>query len=339
MITPSVQTIVSQTIVSGMRPTGLLHLGHYFGVLKNWQQLQNQYRCFFFVADWHSLTTEYNQVDIVQKTLREMVIDWLASDIDPQKATLFVQSSISEHAELHLLFSMITPLGWLERVPSYKELQKELTGKDLSTYGFLGYPLLQTADVALYKATKVPVGQDQVPHIELAREIVRRFNHLYKEIFPEPQSLLTKAAKIRGSDGRKMSKSYNNCVYLADSESQVEKKIREYMTDPARKRREDPGNPEICPIFDYHKIVSTTAEAQQIDQDCRSAGIGCVDCKKILLKNLNHELAPFREKRQALIKKPQVVDEILAAGRTKAKAIASQTLAEANAAMGLTCYT
>ena len=324
-----------EVIVSGMRPTGRLHLGHFFGVLKNWERLQKQHQCYFFVADWHSLTTEYANIKVIQDALCEIVIDWLAAGIDPEKAVLFVQSRVPEHAELHLLFSMITPLGWLERVPSYKELQQELTGKDLSTYGFLGYPLLQTADVAVYKATQVPVGQDQVAHIELAREIVRRFNYLYKVLFPEPASLLAETPKLLGTDGRKMSKSYDNCIYLSDPEPEAEKKLMNCITDPARIRRQDPGNPDVCTVFSYHKLATPPETVRQIDGDCRTAKIGCIDCKKILVKGLNENLAPFRERRGEIVKKPKKVQEILADGTHTARAVAQKTLSEVNEAMGL----
>lgn len=322
-------------VVSGMRPTGPLHLGHYFGVLKNWIGLQKKYRCYFFVADWHCLTTEYSNVSEVKHYLHEMVLDWLSCGLDPTQVVLFVQSRVPEHAELYLLFSMITPLGWLTRVPSYKELQAELTSKDLSTYGFLGYPLLQTADVAIYKANFVPVGQDQVAHIELAREVIRRFNHLYREIFPEPQILLNQAARIVGTDGRKMSKSYQNSIYLSDSLEQTNEKIRHHYTDPARKRRTDPGNPDRCPIFAHHQQVTNLETTQQINEDCRKAAIGCVDCKKILMKNVEEELVPYRIRRERFLKKPETVTEILAEGSQKAQQAAKRTLAEANEAMGI----
>ncbi|MBI2340659.1 MAG: tryptophan--tRNA ligase [Deltaproteobacteria bacterium] len=324
-----------EIIVSGMRPTGRLHLGHFFGVLKNWERLQSAQKCYFFVADWHSLTTEYANIREIQDWLREMVIDWLSAGISPEKAVLFVQSRVPEHAELHLLFSMIAPLGWLERVPSYKELQQELAGKDLSTYGFLGYPLLQTADVAIYKATQVPVGQDQVAHIELAREIVRRFNYLYRKIFPEPASLLTETPRLPGLDGRKMSKSYDNAVYLSDPEPEATKKLMNCITDPARIRRQDPGNPDVCTIFSYHKLATDPAKIGEIDRECRRAGIGCVDCKKILVSGMNKTLGPFRERRVELAKKPKQVRDILNAGAEAARKVAQKTLAEANEAMGL----
>lgn len=324
-----------QVIVSGMRPTGLLHLGHYFGVLKSWQQLQQAYECYFFVADWHSLTTEYQNVEVVQHSLREMVVDWLAAGVSPEQCHLFIQSQVPEHAELHLLLAMITPLGWLERVPSYKELKLELKGKDLNTYGFLGYPLLQTADVALYKANQVPVGEDQVAHIEFSREVLRRFNHLYGQLFPEPQPLLTKAAKLKGTDGRKMSKSYDNSIYLSDATAVLEKKILGHYTDPQRQRKTDPGNPDVCPIFDYHKLVSLQTVQDEVNQACRRAEIGCVDCKRKLLIPLKAELVPFQEARQTIQAKPKLVIEVLEQGRREASVVAERTLAEANQAMGI----
>lgn len=326
---------IAKTIVSGMRPTGLLHLGHYFGVLKNWKDLQADYDCYFFVADWHSLTTEYDNTEIVRNSLKEMVVDWLASGIDPNQVTLFVQSQVPEHAELHLLFSMITPLGWLERVPSYKDLKKELKHKDLSTYGFLGYPLLQTADVALYQADLVPVGQDQVAHIELSREVIRRFNYLYSEIFPEPQPLLTKTPKVPGLDGRKMSKSYHNSIYISDPTESIEKKIKQCLTDPARQRRTDPGNPDVCTVFDYHQQVTPVEKQEEIKSACRSAEMGCVDCKKILTKNLIDHLGEFREKREQLIQDSDFINDVMNQGGIKAGQVAKENLAKAKDVMGI----
>lgn len=319
-----------KVIVSGMRPTGYLHLGHFHGVIENWVQLQqdSQYSFkFFFVADWHSLTTEYANTAQIKDFSKELIIDWLAYGVDPQKATIFVQSAVPEHAELHLLLSMITPVSWLERVPSYKDLQKELKGKDLSTYGFLGYPLLQTADVAIYNATHIPVGQDQVAHIEFSREVVRRFNHIYQtELLPEPQPVLTNFPKVPGLDGRKMSKSYNNSIYLKDSEDEASKKIMPMMTDPARVRRTDPGNPEVCPVFDYHKLYSSDENKNEVIQGCTTAGMGCVDCKKMLLKNMNETLNPFREKRRELEGQPQIVDDVIQAGNQTARQVAQENL-------------
>ncbi len=322
-------------VVSGMRPTGKLHLGHYHGVLENWLKLQNDYECFFFVADWHSLTTEYANPSVIRESSRDILIDWLAAGLDPEKTALFIQSRVPEHAELHLLLSMITPISWLERVPSYKELKNELSDKDLSTYGFLGYPLLQTADVAIYQANVVPVGQDQLAHLELSREVLRRFNHLYGETFVQPQSLLTHAPKLLGTDGRKMSKSYGNAISLSEDLAVVEKKVLTMMTDPARKRRTDPGNPEICPVFDYHKIYTSPEEVAKIDQDCRSAAIGCIDCKKIFLKGLIPFLKEHQERRKKFEQAPKLVDEIVEAGVAKARKVAQTNLALVYERMGL----
>lgn len=328
-----------KVVVSGMRPTGKLHLGHFHGVIENWAKLQKENpsdEFYFFIADLHSLTTNYDQTQNVRSFSKECLIDWLAYGIDPEKATLFVQSQVPEHSELHLLLSMITPLGWLERVPTYKELQNELKNKDLSTYGFLGYPLLQTADVAIYFATHVPVGQDQVAHIELSREIVRRFNHIYKnEIFPEPQALLTNVPKLLGTDGRKMSKSYNNCIYLSDSAEDVRKKMMPAKTDPARMRKTDPGDPEKCSVFDYHKIYTSEEQKQEIRTGCTTAGIGCVDCKKMLIHNMNEKLEPYREKRKQLEQNTSYVDDIVAAGNTKAKEVAGKNLTAIKEVVGL----
>ncbi len=322
-------------VVSGMRPTGNLHLGHYLGVLKNWIKLQDEYECFFFVADWHSLTTEYEHPEKVKDSTREILIDWLAAGIDPEKATIFVQSRVPEHAELHLLLSMITPISWLERVPSYKELKNELKDRDLSTYGFLGYPLLQTADVAIYQANLVPVGQDQLAHLELSREVVRRFNHLYGQTLVEPQSMLTESPKLLGTDGRKMSKSYGNSIYLSEDIAAVTKKVLGMKTDPARQRRTDPGNPEVCPVFDYHKVYSSEEERKKIDAECRSAAIGCVDCKKIFLSHLIPFLKEHQEKRKKFESNPKILDEIVEAGEKRAREAAKKTLAFVYEKMGI----
>lgn len=323
----------SSRIVSGMRPTGKLHLGHYHGVLSNWLKLQNQEECFFFIADWHALTTEYANPGVVLESTREVLLDWLSVGLDPEKATIFVQSHVKEHAELHLLLSMMTPLGWLERVPSYKEMQQELTTKDLSTYGFLGYPLLQTADIVLYDGGRVPVGVDQVPHIELSREVVRRFNHLYGETLIEPQPLLTQSPKLLGFDRRKMSKSYDNCVFLSDSTDEVDKKVRSAITDPARIRRDDPGNPDVCLIFDYHKLHSSQEEITRVDADCRSAKLGCVDDKKRMAAILNDFLEPIRQRRLEWAKDPERLDAILQQGRNKASQKAQEVMARVRKAM------
>lgn len=322
-------------VISGMRPTGKLHLGHYHGVLKNWLKLQETNDCFFFIADWHALTTEYADPEIIRNSTREVLIDWLSVGLDPEKAVLFIQSQVKEHAELHLLLSMLTPLGWLERVPSYKEMRQELSTKDLSTYGFLGYPLLQAADVALYDGQKVPVGVDQVPHIELAREIVRRFNHLYGKTLVEPQSLLTDSPKLLGPDRRKMSKSYDNALYLSDSPEEIERKIRTAITDPARVRREDTGNPDVCLIFDYHKLHSSPEEAGHVDRDCRSAALGCVDDKKKMATILNDFLEPIRRRRGEIQKNPAELDEIIRRGTERARAVARETMEKVRGAMKL----
>lgn len=325
-----------ERVLSGMRPSGRLHLGNLLGALRNWVSLQDRYTCFYFIADLHALTTDYCDTGALQDLITEMAIDWLAAGLDPEKSTLFIQSRVPEHAELHLLFSMITPVPWLERVPSYKEQQQELSHLDLSTYGFLGYPLLQTADIVIYKANWVPVGIDQVSHIELAREVVRRFNHLYGvEVFPEPQPLLTEVPKLPGTDGRKMSKSYQNAIYLADEGEDLRKKVFDMFTDPARKRRQDPGNPDICPVFHFHKVFSSKEEVDMVDRECRRAGIGCVDCKGILHENLVRSLAPIHERRHTLLERREEAREILEEGSAKAQKTAQETLAEAKAAMHL----
>ncbi len=327
---------MKKTVVSGMRPTGRLHLGHYLGVLKNWLKLQDEHPCYFFIADWHALTTEYANTEILKDSVEQIMLDWLAVGLDPEKSTLFLQSQVPEHAELQLLLGMMTPISWLERVPSYKELKQELKDRDLSTYGFLGYPLLQTADVAIYQAELVPVGQDQVAHLELSREIVRRFNHLYGETLKEPQSLLTEEAKVLGTDGRKMSKSYNNSIYLSEDEDSIRKKMMACLTDPARVRRTDPGDPELCPLFSYHKLFSSGDTIDQINEECRSAKIGCVDCKKIACENLLQYLKPIQQKRAELSEKKSLVKAIMEAGSVKAKKIAEANLRKVYQAMGLT---
>lgn len=323
-------------ILSGMRPTGKLHLGNLVGALQNWINLQDQYECYHFVADWHMLTTDYADVSELQSNIQEMVTDWLAAGLDPLKATFFVQSRIPEHAELHLLFSMITPLGWLERVPTYKEQLDNLEGRDLHTYGFLGYPGLQAADILIYKADGVPVGEDQVPHVELTREIARRFNHLYREIFPEPQALLTHSPRLPGTDGRKMSKSYGNAIFLSDPPEVVSKKVAGMMTDPARKRRWDKGNPDVCPVFDFHKIFSPPEVVERVNRECRTAEIGCVECKKLMVGHLNPVLAPIQERRRQLEQNQERVWQVLEEGTCKARKVAQATMREVRAAMNLT---
>jgi len=388
-----------------MRPTGRLHLGHYHGVLKNWVKLQNEHPCLFFVADWHALTTAYDEPGTIGENAWEMVIDWLAAGVDPSQATLFIQSRVPEHAELHLLLSMMTPLGWLERVPTYKDQQEKLEHKDLSTYGFLGYPLLQSADILIYRANRVPVGEDQVPHIEFSREIARRFNHLYgrepdfeekaraavkklgakraklyeelrtrfqqegdhqalerghalleeaqnlsmgdrerlfgylegeaKMILVEPDALLTEAARMPGLDGQKMSKSYNNTIALRESADSVTKKIRTMQTDPARVRRTDPGDPERCPVWQFHLVYSDESTKQWVQQGCRSAGIGCIECKHPVIDAVLKEQEPMHERAQAYIDDPTLVRNIIADGCERARKLANETMRDVREAVGL----
>ena len=319
-----------------MRPTGKLHLGHLVGALQNWVELQEKYESYHFVADWHALTTDYADTSELRLNIQEMVADWLAVGLDPKKATFFQQSRLPEHAELHLLFSMVTPLGWLERVPTYKEQLDNIRDRDLHTYGFLGYPVLQAADILIYKADFVPVGEDQVPHVELTREIARRFNTYYGRVFPEPQALLTPTPKLPGTDGRKMSKSYNNAIFLSDPPEVVDAKVADMMTDPARKRRADPGNPDICPVFDVHKVFSPPAVVDRVNHECRTAEIGCVDCKRLMAENLNKSLAPIRERRRPYEQEPRRVWDVLEEGTRKARSLAQTTMAEARAAVKLT---
>ncbi len=395
----------NRRVVSGMRPTGRLHLGHYHGVLKNWIRLQHEYDCFFFVADWHALTTHYEDPSAVPEHVWELVIDWLAAGINPNAATVFIQSRVMEHAELHLLLSMITPLGWLERVPTYKDQQEKLKERDLSTYGFLGYPLLQSADILIYKAGWVPVGEDQVPHIELTREIARRFNHLYgrepdfeakadaaiakmgkkagklyrelrrryqeqgddealataralleeqqnlslgdrerlfgylegmgRIILPEPQPLLTEAAKVPGLDGQKMSKSYGNTIALREDPESISRKIRTMPTDPARVRRSDPGNPEKCPVWAFHQLYSDDKTREWVWEGCTTAGIGCLDCKQPVIEAVLAELAPIQERARELEANPAVVRTIVQEGCERAREVARETMDEVRGAMSL----
>ena len=325
--------IANKRVLSGMRPSGKLHLGHFHGVLENWIRLQKESASFFFVADWHALTTEYNNPSNIQDNIKEMALDWLSCGIDPDKSTIFLQSAVKEHAELHLLLSMITPLSWLERNPTYKEQLEEVKDKDLHTYGFLGYPVLQTADIIIYKADMVPVGIDQAPHLELSREITRRFNFLYGKIFPEPQTLLTETPKLLGTDGRKMSKSYNNAIFLSDPPDVIEKKILPMMTDPARQRRTDKGNPEICPVYFLHRIYSTPETITWVEKGCTTAGIGCIECKKSLIPSIIKRLEPIQNKRQELVKKPDIVNDVLNKGTQKAREIAQATMTGVRKAM------
>jgi tryptophanyl-tRNA synthetase len=387
------QPVSKPRILSGMRPTGKLHLGNLVGALANWIRLQHDYESYHFVADWHMLTTGYADTSQVKSDTWEMIADWAAAGLDPHIATFFVQSRLPEHAELHLLFSMVTPLGWLERVPTYKEQLENLKDRDINTYGFLGYPLLQAADILMYKPKYVPVGEDQAPHVELTREVARRFNLAFGNlqvktrsfqqwlawggggreftltpdddpekfflrvferasidrraellnrdvgtlelIFPEPETLLTSSPRLLGTDGRKMSKSYNNAIFLTDSAETVSKKLAGYMTDPARKRRTDPGNPDVCPVFDLHKIFSTREVIDRVNAECRTAAIGCVDCKKLAAERLNTFLAPIQERRKVYEQSPQLVWDILEDGTGKARIVAQQTMQEVRAAVGL----
>ncbi len=395
----------AERVLSGMRPTGSLHLGHYHGVLKNWVTLQHDYPCLFFVADWHALTTQYDDPHGIEKATWDMVIDWLAAGVDPAKATLFIQSQVPEHAELHLLLSMSTPLGWLERVPTYKDQQEKLSGKDLTTYGFLGYPLLQSADILIYRADKIPVGEDQVPHIEFSREIARRFNNLYgrepnfeekakaavvklgsknkrsfehlrtrfqqdgdagalaqgkaliqeaqslshedrerlsgyltgagKLILVEPGALLTEASKMPGLDGQKMSKSYNNTITLREDEATVTQKVKRMPTDTNRVRRTDAGDPDRCPVWQLHQVYSDDACRDWVQKGCRSAGIGCLECKQPVIDGILAEQAPMRERAQIYLDDPQLVRDIIADGNAKARKLARETMRDVRQAMGL----
>jgi len=322
-----------QRILSGMRPTGQLHLGHLVGALDNWVRLQNDYDCFYCVVDWHALTTHYESTAGIRDAIIDNALDWLSAGLDPNRSTLFIQSKVVEHAELHLLLSMIVPLPWLERVPTFKEQMTEIKDRDLNTYGFLGYPLLQSADILIYRANAVPVGADQVAHIELTREIARRFNHFYGEVFPEPQTLLTQVPKLPGTDGRKMSKSYGNTITLNEKPEVLKEIVRNMVTDPARVRRTDPGNPDICPVGDYHDVFSEKDKVAEVDHGCRTAGIGCVQCKMWLFDSLMKRLGPVQEKRRELESHPQDVLDILNDGSRKAKAAASETMDEVRKAM------
>ena len=320
-------------VVSGMRPTGKLHIGHYHGVLENWVKIQNDFDCFFFVADWHSLTTEYADTSGIRDSIREMVLDWVAFGLDPAKSVVFRQSLVPHHSELNLILSMITPVSWLERCPTYKEMQDNLETKDLSTFGFLGYPVLMAADIILYKATRVPVGHEQLPHLEVTREITRRFNYLYGNVFPEPEALLTETPKLLGLDGRKMSKSYGNSIYLSDTAEETTKKVLAMMTDPARVRRTDPGDPDVCVAFNLHRIYVPHEKLNEIIPACKGATIGCVECKRILACCMNERLAPFRAKREELAATPQFVDDILADGSARATLISDSVMAEVRSAL------
>jgi tryptophanyl-tRNA synthetase len=320
-------------ILSGMRPTGKLHLGHLVGALDNWVRLQDEFECFYCIVDWHALTTHYESTEGIREAIIDNAIDWLAAGVDPRRSTVFIQSHVKEHAELHLLLSMIVPLPWLERVPTYKEQMSEIKERDLNTYGFLGYPLLQSADILIYKANAVPVGADQVAHVELTREICRRFNHFYGEVFPEPQTLLTEVPKLPGTDGRKMSKSYGNTIALNEKPDAMKEIVRNMMTDPARARRTDPGNPDICPVGDYHDVFSDKKRVAEVDHGCRTAGIGCIQCKMWLFESLQQRLGPISERRQQLESHPDDVMDILNEGSKKANATAGETMVEVRKAL------
>jgi len=353
-------------ILSGMRPTGKLHLGNYVGALRNWVNLQDEYDCFFFIADWHALTTDYADTSMVKQNSLEVMIDYLAAGLDPERSVLFIQSHVPQHAELHLLFSMVTPLGWLERVPTYKEQRENIKDKDLGTYGFLGYPLLQSADILIYnppldwpwaqRKLFVPVGEDQVPHVELTREVARRFNAFYPRkgvggyagpivtvdelksrfwVFTEPQPLLTPAAKLPGTDGRKMSKSYGNTILLSEPEASLRSKLKTMVTDPARIRRTDPGNPDVCPVGDLHKIFSDTETMAKVNEGCRSAGIGCIECKSWAADSLWKVLGPIQERRAKYETNPKLAWDLLEEGSAKARTAAEATMRAVRAAANL----
>ncbi|MDY6823112.1 MAG: tryptophan--tRNA ligase [Thermodesulfobacteriota bacterium] len=327
--------MTKRRILSGMRPTGALHLGNLHGALQRWINLQEDYDCFFFVADWHALTSDYETPGGLSEYTREMVIDWLAAGLSPDKSTLFIQSHVKEHAELFLILSMITPLSWLERNPTYKDQMTQISGKDIATFGFLGYPVLQAADIIMYKTHVVPVGEDQVPHVEITREIARRFNHLYGEVFPEPQSMLTETARILGLDRRKMSKSYDNAIFMADSPEKTAERAAQMITDPQRARKSDPGDPDVCNVYTFHRLYTDADTVAEINEGCRTAALGCVECKKKLAGSLNQGLAPLREKRAYYAQRPGQVDEILKAGTDKARQAAIDTMVEVRAAVKL----
>jgi len=324
---------MASRVLSGMQPSGLMHLGNLLGALENWKTLQVQHECFFFVADWHALSTNYADTSRLKEFTQELLIDWLAAGIDPNRTTLFIQSQVPEHAILHLLFSMIIPIPWLERNPTYKEKQEEIKEKDLTTYGFLGYPVLQAADILLYKPDVVPVGKDQLPHLELTREVGRRFNSLYTAVFPEPKEYLTQFPKVLGTDGRKMSKSYHNTINLSDTEPEVRQKLKTMVTDPARVRRTDKGNPDICPVYDFHKIFSSEDVIKQIDTDCRTAAIGCIDCKRQVADAMVERFSPMWETRATFSSSPKQTQEVVEEGRKRASTVASETMAEVKEAM------
>jgi len=322
-------------ILSGMRPTGPLHLGNFHGALANWVDMQDSYDCFYFIADWHALTSDYENPGAIPEYIKNMMLDWLSAGLSPEKSTLFIQSQIKEHAELFLILSMITPVPWLERNPTYKDQIVQLENKDLSTFGFLGYPVLQAADIIIYKANGVPVGVDQVPHVEITREIARRFNYLYGNVFPEPEAILTETPKLLGLDRRKMSKSYHNAIYLSDSPEDISQKVSTMITDPNRARKKDPGNPDICNVFSFHQMYSPKETIQDVNDQCRKALIGCVECKKKMAQYLIQFLEPIRKKREYYEARPDEVAEIVESGNKKARSVASQTMDEVRRAIKL----
>ena len=332
-------TTSKKRVLSGMRPTGKLHLGNYLGALENWVKLQDQYECFFFIADWHALTTDYADTSKVKENSLEVMLDYLAAGLDPERSTMFIQSHVPQHAELHLLFSLITPLGWLERVPTYKEQKENIKEKDLGTYGFLGYPVLQSADILIYRADFVPVGEDQAAHVEITREIARRFNSFYQcqrhDVFPEPETILTPAKKVPGTDGRKMSKSYGNTILLSEPEPSIRAKLKTMVTDPARVRRSDPGDPDVCPVGDLHKIFSTPETLKKVYAGCRSAGIGCIECKGWLADAVVEQLRPIQERRRKYEENPRLAWDILEAGSQKASEVAEATMTQVRASMNM----
>jgi tryptophanyl-tRNA synthetase len=340
-------TNAPKRVLSGMRPTGMLHLGNYMGALRNWVALQNEtnpdgsqkYECYFFIADYHALTTEYTDPSRIQESIADVALDFLAAGLDPEKSTIFVQSDVGQHAELHLLLSMITPLSWLERVPTYKDQQEELKEKDLNTYGFLGYPLLQAADILIYRPDFVPVGADQVAHVELTREVARKFNSTYRrgkrEVLPEPKVLVTESPKLPGTDGRKMSKSYGNTIMLTEPEADLRKKLKTMVTDPARIRRTDAGNPEVCPVGDLHKVFSSDETRLKVWEGCTSAGIGCIECKGWAADAIVAVLTPIQEHRAWYALQPELVTEILAAGAERARQSAEATMQQVRSAMNM----
>lgn len=326
---------MKKRIFSGMRPTGTLHIGHWLGTLDNWIRLQDEYQCVYGIVDWHALTTDYANVSNIAQNVIEVATDWLAVGLDPQRSTLMIQSLVPQHAELHLMFSMLIPIPWLERVPTYKEQQQNLSDRDLSTYGFLGYPLLQAADILIYKADVVPVGEDQVPHIELTREVARRFNNLYTPVFPEPEARLSEVPKLVGTDGRKMSKSYGNTIALSDSPDEVRKKAMTMMTDPQRTHRKIPGNPDVCPVYFNHKVFSGPETVEMVNRDCRTAAIGCVDCKRALASSLSQAMEPIYQKRKEWEAHPAEVHDILIDGSKRAEELARSTMTEVRKAANI----